>query len=245
MNRSLVPVLCALIAFAAVWLGLLWCARFKPSRRRRTGKMLVGIAAVLLLFVPAGGLPLWNRAFSFYPNPSLPMLGIVCAALWQRLLGIAVFKPADWRATWIFGALAGTVLYLHPIVLGAVDLYYWGWERDTATWALAGAAAVFLAGGNRLGVLLLAALIGYAVNALESRNGWDYVMDPIYWVISVGVLVQWSLASVFRWSRASIIAPTRRRAASAIVPSRQPWEPKVRAGLGPAADILQPGPDCR
>jgi hypothetical protein len=188
MNFALVPVFYAVVAVATLWLGLLWCARLKPTRRTRVMKVLIGIATVCLLFVPLGGLPLWSRAFSVYPNPSLPLLGIVCAALWQRLLGIAVFKSADWRAVWVFGATAGTLLYLNPMIFGAVDLYYWGWDRVSAIWMLAAVAFVMLAVGSRLGVLLLAALIAYAVNALESQNSWDYIMDPFYWLISVGVL---------------------------------------------------------
>jgi hypothetical protein len=187
MTFALVPVFYSLVAIASVWLALLWCARVTPSRRSRR-KVIIGAITAVLLLIPFGGLPLWNRAFSFFPNPSLPLLGIVGAALWQRLLGVAVFKPADWSAVWAFGAIAGSGLYLHPMVFGAVDLYYWGWDRESAAAVLAAAAIVLLAWGSRLGVLLLAALIAFAVNTLESQNCWDYVMDPIFWLISVGMI---------------------------------------------------------
>ena len=197
MNIALVPVFYALIAIATLWLALLWCARLKASRRTRILKVLLGATTVWLLFVPFGGLPLWSRAFSFYPNPSLPLLGVICAALWQRLLGITVFKPADWRGVWVFGATAGTVLYLHPMIFGGVDLYYWGWDRELAVWGLAAVAVVFLAIGSRLGVLLLAALVAFSLNALESQNCWDYIMDPFYWLISLGVAGKRALRWLF------------------------------------------------
>lgn len=202
MNLSLVPVFYALVAIATLWLALLSCARVKPGRRTRVATVLIGVATVCLLLVPVGGLPLWNRVFSVHPNPSIPLLGIVCAALWQRLLGIAIFRPADWRAVWVFGVGVGTVLYLNPIIFGAVDLYYWGWERDAAIWSLAAVAVLLLARGSRLGVLFLAALIAFAVTALESQNCWDYVMDPFYWLISVAVagkrVVGWATRRLFR-----------------------------------------------
>jgi hypothetical protein len=188
MNLYLVPVFYAAIAIATLWLALLWCARLKPSRRTRIVKVLIGATTVWLLFVPFGGLPLWSRAFSFHPNPSLPLLGIVCAALCQRLLGIAVFKCGDWRATWWFGVIAGSLLYLNPMIFGSVDLYYWGWDRQTAVWSLAAIAVALFAIGSRLGILVLAALIAYSVNALESQNCWDYIMDPFYWLISMAVV---------------------------------------------------------
>ncbi|MEO7412246.1 MAG: hypothetical protein ABIZ81_02725 [Opitutaceae bacterium] len=214
----------AVVAVALFWLALLWlCTRFKIKRRSRAVKTLFGVVTVLTVFVPINGVPLWNRVFSFYPNPSLPMLGMACAALWQRLVGIVILKPADWRATWIFGAIAGSVLYLHPMFFGAVDFYYWGWERNSATWSLAALSIVFLVRGNRFGVLCLAALIAYAVGALESKNGWDYLMDPFYWLLS------WTMLGA-RAFRRFAARRQRRRAVLELIP--------IRVGAGANGDAL-------
>lgn len=206
----MIPVFYALVLAATLWFALLWASsRLQVRGCNRRVNLGFGIATVLLLFLPVDGVQLWNWAFSFCPNPSLPLLGMVCAGLWQRLFGIAVFKSADWQATWIFGALAGTVLYLHPMMVGSLDLYYWGWDREGAAWCLAALAVGFLVCGNRHGVLLLAALIAFAMDALESANCWDYVIDPFYWLISVAVCatrLAWGL--VAQWRRAAS-QPTR------------------------------------
>jgi hypothetical protein len=187
------------VAGAALWLALLWgCARLGVRGCTRRVKLGFGVVTALSLFLPMDGLRVWSWGFSVCPNPSLPLLGLVCAGLWQRVFGLAVFKPADWQAAWIFGLVAGSVLYLHPMLFGAIDFYFWGWDREVAI-ACAGALAVaFLAAGNRFGVLLLAALIAYAVDALESANFWDYAVDPVYWLIGVVVTVTrgtaWCLA---------------------------------------------------
>lgn len=175
-------MLVATLWFAGLWLGTRLCGRGCS----RGVKLSCGVAAVLILFLPVSGVRLWSLAFSFCPNPSLPLLGMVCAGLWQRLFGVVVFRPADWRAAWWFGAIVGCALYLHPMVFGSLDLYYWGWDRVGAAWGLAALAVIFLAAGNRLGVLLLAALIAFTLDALESANCWDYVIDPFYWMIGVG-----------------------------------------------------------
>ena len=188
MNASVSLIFFGFVYGVTLWLTLLWGgARLYPRRQGGWVNAVFGLATLLMLFVPIGELPIWSWAFTFWPNPSLPMLGMVCAALWQHLCGVPVFKPADWRATWIFGAVAGTILYLHPIVLPALDLYYWGWDRTAAVWTLAGVAVLFLAWGNRLGVFFLAALVAFQLDALESRNCWDYVIDPFYWLISLGL----------------------------------------------------------
>jgi hypothetical protein len=88
----------------------------------------------------------------------------------------------------MFGACVGSVLYLHPLCFGTIDLYYWGWDRE-GPWAIGALAIAFLACGNRLGVLLLLALIAFAVDVLESTNCWDYIIDPFFWLISVTVVI--------------------------------------------------------
>jgi hypothetical protein len=219
MNPALVSVFYAIVAVATLWLALLSCTRLKAGPRARFLKVLIGAVTMALIVVPLGGRPLWSRAFSFYPNPSLPLLGIVCAALWQQLLGLRIFKPADWTAVWWYGAASGTVLYLHPFLLGDVDLYFWGWDRRLAVWSLAAATVGLLALGSRLGILLLAGLLAYAVNALESQNCWDYIMDPFYWLISVAVIAIRAVIRTLRlWLNRSQAEPQRPAVESAAVP---------------------------
>ncbi len=200
MSSSIAQAFYAFVLIVSLWLGLLWTySRLRKSGPRPRARQIgFGVVTVLLLFVPIAGAPLWNRIFSYYPNPSLPMLGIVCAALWHRLFGLPVFRTGDWRAIWIFGFIAGSALYLNPLLLGSVDLYYSGWDRQVATWVLAGLAIAFVAFGNRLGVLFLAALMAYGIGALESRNCWDYVMDPFYWVISGSMLAASAMRASLR-----------------------------------------------
>ncbi|MFT3780942.1 MAG: hypothetical protein QM790_02935 [Nibricoccus sp.] len=186
-----------IVVGAAFWLALLWL-RSGLGRKRQLGaldKTMAGLLALLLLMIPFGEIPLWKRLRWLLPNPSLPLVGMTCAALVARLFGAAFFKRGDWTAIWIFGAVVGSALYLHQLVAGVTDLYYWGWEREIAAWVLGVLAVAFLVRGNRLGALLLAALVAYGLSVFDSRNCWDYVMDPCFWITSVVALLGrlWSL----------------------------------------------------
>ena len=129
----MVPTFYSVVLVAILWLALLAASsRLHIRGCTRRVNLAFGVVTVLILFLPLGGLRLGSWAFSVCPNPSLPLLGMACAGLCQRLSGVAVFKPADWRAMWSFGAVAGSALYLHPMLFGSLDLYYWGWDREGA-----------------------------------------------------------------------------------------------------------------
>jgi hypothetical protein len=186
MNTSLLPSSASLLAFATLWLIVLnLLVRFSRLPTGLRNNALLAVAAVLLLLVPVGGLPVWRWLFSLYPNPCLPMLGVLVAQHGPRFLGLRLFAETDWNATWRFGAVVGTVVFLHPVLLGGVDFYYWGWNVNLAAWLIAAVAITFLALGNHFGLLLAGSLVVFLMGGLESKNGWDYVIDPIFWIASL------------------------------------------------------------
>ncbi|MBM3865911.1 MAG: hypothetical protein FJ381_08440 [Verrucomicrobia bacterium] len=172
-----------------LWAGLAAAGRrLAPHGFTLWRRLLLGLVAAGLAFLALGGVPLWMRAFSFHSNPSLPLLGLGLVAWARVVLERDWFGSADWLALWGFGAAAGTVLYLHSLVATDLDMYFWGWERGLAASALGALAVLSIAGGLRAGLLLVAALAAFGLDALESRNAWDYVIDPIYWLLSLGML---------------------------------------------------------
>ena len=201
MNPAWLPPSDALAVFAAVWLMLLgFGGRFMPLPASVALRLAIAAAAMGVMLVPIKELQLWNWVFSYYPNPSLPILGLLIAQRSPRFLGVTIFQSADWWATWIFGAVVGSLVYLQPLIFGrGFDFHYWGWHSNYAAAVLTLTAIMFLARGNRFGVLLVAALVAFALGALESTNCWDYVVDPIYWLASVVVIVR--RGAIAGWAR--------------------------------------------
>ena len=202
MNDGWSSAFHAVVCGATLWLVALRAgARLGLPSQTWRAKLGYGLASLVVLFVPWTALPLRTLVFSVCPNPSLPFVGMVLAALWHLLIGRAVLRRADWQLILGWGAVAGTGLYLQPLLLPAVDVYFRGWHHEVAVWSIAGAAVAALLAGNRGGILLLAALIGYELQALESRNAWDYVLDPFYWLVSVSVLASRAVVRLRVWSR--------------------------------------------
>ena len=209
MSRGLIPIFYFVTLAAIGWLFLLTVvARIERLKAIRFLPAVLGPVAILLCFVPVGGASLWTAAFGLWINPSVPLLGLALSGLGERLFGVALLGTADRRATWIFGAVVGTFLYLHATLPGGVDLYYPGADRRLAVGVLAAAAGAFLLFGHRTGILLLAALIAFALGALESPNLWDYVVDPFLWLIGLGVVLKDGIGS-WRTARAARVLAAR------------------------------------
>ena len=188
----------AVVSGAIAWLFLLRVAdRFNRPKPTLAVKLGLGAAAAGLCLLPFDGLALWRWLLGVWPNPSLPLAGLVVAALVRRFGGATLLAPRDRRMAWAFGAVVGTGLYLHPMVPGLPDVYYWGWDGRVAAVGMAGLAISGLIAGSRLGVLLLAALMAFALGLLESANAWDYLVDPFLWLIGLGVMareaVRWGM----------------------------------------------------
>ncbi len=207
MSAVLEPLFHGAVCVVALWLvGLRLAAACGRPVRRRSLAWGMGLGAVVVLFVPWEQRPLWTWAFSVCPNPSFLLLGILIDALRRTLGGRPWLRPADRHATLGFAAIGGTVLYLQPMLLPGFDLYFWGWHHEIAVWTLAALALATLAVGSRIGVLFCAALIGYELAALDSRNAWDYVLDPICWLAGCTFFAARALARVRQGLRARSVA---------------------------------------
>jgi len=197
---------------ACIWLILLWI-HARISRRTATlgAKLTTGLLTGLILLLPLQGSSVGCWAQGFHPNPSLPGVGLIVAALLHRLFGIVLLRPADLRALLIYGAITGSVLYLHPFWSSTADLYFLGWLDTAAIWTIAVLALCFLAAGNRMGVILLFALFAFSFSALQSDNAWDYLIDPVTWMVCTFLLTVRILRAVW-FARSSIrtaLAPGR------------------------------------
>jgi hypothetical protein len=177
-----------MLMFQAAFVAILGRGRSDlPSRAVRAA---CGVAALVLLLIPLDGLPLWRWIFAIWANPSVPFLALVVAAVVRRNFGVDVLPEGARRSLFLFGAIAGSVLYLYTYVFSGMDLYFWGWETRVFAVGLSVVSMAAILGGSRSGVVLLLALIAWATGVLESRNGWDYVMDPVFWLVSLMALAR-------------------------------------------------------
>ena len=189
----------AIWTFLVPLLLLWWIFQRAAGLKGWLATIVAGGAAFGAVLFPWFGhsLPHWSASLS--GNFSVIMATLLLVGIMTRASGCHFFRDRDWKAAWIFGAVASLLLYPSAFGLGPqnFDSYALGWPwlfRGQSLVLFGGAgltAALLIWCGNRFGYVLLLALLAYATGFQESENLWDYILDPVYGAVSL-LVVLWS-----------------------------------------------------
>lgn len=180
-------------ALLCPWLLLVWglqCALGGCGLRLRGWPelALLGLLAAGLLALRLEGTTLAGWAVSLNANASIPFTGLLAATVWERAFSHKLLAARERRAGWVFGSISGLLLYPFALGWGRFDPYGWGWHFSVLFVASAVVTGLLLWKQNRFGFLLLLAILAYRLQLLESTNYWDYLLDPVYCLVSLLVL---------------------------------------------------------
>jgi hypothetical protein len=177
--------------------GLLGCGLFSLAaaatliRLRRLpvrARYAVMLAAALAVFVPIGDLSVAACVRGITGDLSMATLILACAACLAQLGGKTLIGRRDLRALcWLW--LSAAVL-LYPFALGwtPFDPYSQGYGSiEFLTALLCVTLAAWWARLYVIVFIVIVAALAYLVGAFESRNLWDYLIDPL---VSVYALVR-------------------------------------------------------
>jgi hypothetical protein len=150
----------------------------------------VAVIAVVALFVPIGDLSIAAYVRGVTGDLSVPTIALAVLALYSKLTGRPAPAPRELNA--LLGLLAGAALFLYPFALGwtPFDPYALGYGSiaflvalllvTLAAWHMDLKLVVFV---------VVAGALAYLGGWYESRNLWDYLIDPLvafYAVVRLG-----------------------------------------------------------
>ena len=176
---------------------LLACAATLVARRfalPRAARIAIVLAVGALAFVPFGGLMLSGYLRAALGDLSIVSTGLLSIAVVHYVNGKRHMPDSQTAILAATALLAGAVLYPPALGLTYFDPYALGYASPV----LAGALLLLaLAAWYRrlewLVALLLVAVFARLANALESRNLWDYLIDPWLVLYSLFWLARWGL----------------------------------------------------
>ena len=146
--------------------------------------------AVVVLFVPVGGLPLVAHVRGAVGDLSMPTLAWAAGAIFFRLAGRRAIGQQDRNV--LLWLVAGAALFLYPLALGwtAFDPYALGYGSVVFVTALLLVTLAAWRMGLKLVVLvILAGALAWLGGVYESRNLWDYLIDPLAATYALGALL--------------------------------------------------------
>lgn len=160
------------------------------------GPRWLAVAAGLLSLVPIEGLPVGRWLHGFNANFGIPFVALLLDHAAAPLVGRPFLDKAARRAAVWFGVVAGALLYPAALGWGPFDPYELGWWSPGVAAAAAVVGAALVLAGNAFGIVLLVAGGLWQIGCLESNNAWDYLVDPVYCLVSAANLIGGWLANV-------------------------------------------------
>jgi hypothetical protein len=151
--------------------------RWRLPLRARYAVML---AAAFAVFIPFGDLSAAAYLRGVTGDVSVTTLILTGAACITRSTGRTLIGPRDLRA--LFWLLALSALFLYPFALGwtPFDPYALGYGSiGLPTALLCVTLAAWWARQYAVVFIVVAAALAYLAGAYESRNLWDYLIDPL------------------------------------------------------------------
>jgi hypothetical protein len=165
---------CGLLCLASIATALR-LDRF-PVRVRHA----VAVIAAVAVFVPVGDLSVAAYVRGATGDLSAPTLALAASACVSRIMGRSLFAPREGSA--LLGVVAAAALFLYPFALGFTpfDPYALGYASLAfATILLLVTLAAWRAGLNLVVLVVVLAAVAYLGGVYESRNLWDYLIDPL------------------------------------------------------------------
>ena len=86
-------------------------------------------------------------------------------------------------------SIIGLLLYLSTFGFFKVDFYSYGYLSWTMLWFISGLSFLLMLFNRRLGLVLMVALLGFYLKLQSSNNLWDYLLDPVLWLVLLVNLV--------------------------------------------------------
>jgi hypothetical protein len=173
-GADLLGLAASAVVGAAVLLALPGGARLHRARPK-----FAAVAALAVALVPVGGLPLAGYLRGIVGDLSVTTTVLLLLRVMRPALGLEPMGETSRATLQVSAGALGLALYPLTLGLGPYDPYRLGFGDTRLVGALAALAALALV-RRRLwpAALVSLAVLAWAANLGESRNLWDYLVDP-------------------------------------------------------------------
>lgn len=182
--------LCGLFGAAAA-VAVVFLALPGVARLRRAHPLILLVVGVAAALAPVAALPAAGYLRGAVGDLSLTTLLLLLRSLLRPVCGWGPVEPRNRLALQVLVAVGGLALYPLSLGLGGPDPYRLGYASLGFLSALFLLAMVaWLLGLHLVAACLALAVLAWALGACESRNLWDYLIDPFVSAYGLGALLR-------------------------------------------------------
>ena len=193
----------ATLIIFAVMAALAGIATMKPAARIGAG--LVGL--ILAAYLTISGRSLFDWLVSAIERPSAPGLLLMIIFTISAATGRSYQSVPEFRFGTAILVLAGLGLYPGAIGILNYDTYVLGFSGYLLPLLLAAILGYAIYRRYVLIALVLnIGILGFLLSAGRSLNLWDYVIDPVAWLLAIG---SWAGIAINLLRRKRVAAPSR------------------------------------
>ncbi len=191
---------------AAVVIAALAMGMGRAAGLRRSGLVLLGVASAALALAPIAALPLAGSLRGVTGDLSVTAFVLLVRFVLRPVFG---WEPLEARTRFALQCLVtagGLVLYPLALGLGLWDPYRLGYgEPLFLAVLLALAVATLVVDLALVTACLSLGVLAWSLGAYESRNLWDYLLDPLVFGWGLSALVLRSARALGRATRRGAI----------------------------------------
>lgn len=173
----------------ASWIGLTGSALLlaatammvtRAQRNNTVVHSLTFVVSFILAFVPVQGLPIAGYLRGVIGDLSVTSWILLVTAVVSKVTDRELHRPKSFTALMVLILLSGLVLYPSALGVSYLDTYALGYGTTSliAVFFLLSLAA-WLLEYRLVTVCLTASVLAYSLRIFESRNLWDYWIDPL------------------------------------------------------------------
>lgn len=160
-----------------------------------TVKIAIVLTSLFLLLLPVMSEPLVIYLRGFTGDFSVAMLLLSASTIASIFVQKDFITTQDKKLFYLMITLMSLILYPPSLGWGSIDTYQIGYSFWPIEWILVALGLLAFSLRAPLTVVWIAtALISYQLSLFESRNLWDYLIDPIVSVIAISS----SIVGLFR-----------------------------------------------
>jgi hypothetical protein len=165
---------------------------------------LTFVVSFILAFVPVQGLPIAGYLRGVIGDLSVTSWILLVTAVVSKVTDRELHRPKSFTALMALILISGLVLYPSALGVSYLDTYALGYAATSliAVFFLLSLAA-WLLEYRLVTVCLTASVLAYSLRIFESRNLWDYWIDPlatIYALFGLSAL-WWKRCNILRWGQ--------------------------------------------